>query len=70
MVVVRTHAMEYDTLSSKVEAQNVELEELWAEVTELSGLKEKMAKCKELSEHLALAEKLRTPYRGTSQCGG
>lgn len=47
----------YEALSSKVDAQNVELEKLWAEVIKLHSLKE--AKCKELFERLALTERWR-----------
>lgn len=48
--------METSALSSKGLAQNIELEKLRAEVTDLLGLKEKLAKCKDLSEHLAMAD--------------
>ena len=60
LAVVRTHVTKYEALSSKVEAQNVQLEKLKQEVTELPGLREKLAKCKKLSERLALAEIWRT----------
>ena len=40
-------------------AQNFDLEKLRSELTELPGLKEKLAKCKKLSERLAMAERWR-----------
>ena len=55
LVVARSQAVENVALSSKVSAQNVELERLRVELTQLPGLKEKLAKCKELSERLAMA---------------
>lgn len=57
LVVARSLAVENDALSLMVSAQNVEQEKLRAELTELPRLKEKLAKCKELSERLALTEK-------------
>lgn len=59
LVVQRTLAVENDNLSSNVAAKYAELERLQAELTDLPGLKEKLAKCKELFEHLALADKWR-----------
>ena len=58
--LVRQHAVEYVALATKVEAQNAELEKLRADVGELLGLKEKLAKCKELFKRLALADKWRS----------
>ena len=55
LVVAHSQAVENVALSSKVSAQNVELERLRVELTQLPGLKEKLAKCKELSERLAMA---------------
>lgn len=57
--VARSLAAQNDALSSKVSAQNVELEKLRAELTELLGLKENLAKCKQLSKNLAMAKKCR-----------
>ena len=60
VAMVCTLTAAFDALSSKVEAQNAKLEKLRSNVTELPDLKEKLVKCKELSERLALAERWRT----------
>ena len=57
LVVARSLTVENAALSSKVSAQNANLEKLRAEVVDLPSLKKKLAKCKKLSERLAMAEK-------------
>ena len=55
--------MEYEL----VVVQNAELERLRANLADLPVLKEKHAKCKELSERLALAERWRSRIRGIDE---
>lgn len=43
LVVARALAAENDSLSSKVAAENAELERLKTEVTDLRGMREKLA---------------------------
>ena len=59
LVVARSLAAKNATISLKVSSPNAELEKLRVEVVDLPDLNEKLAKCKDLSELLAMVEKWR-----------